>query len=265
MKKAICITICIIVLLAVLALLGVGVFIGYGPFHSARNILTAMYKGNAEQYDFDKIEFVGSTPLENKNVCVLGSSVVYGYSSQEQSIAEYLTKRFGCTCTKEAVSGTTLVDNGPLSYVSRMKRKDKNAHYDLFICQLSTNDATKKKPLGEISQTDEYDTSTVTGAMEYIINYAADTWHCPVVFFTGSHYDSEEYDAMVSRLLELKEKYGIGVIDLWTDEEFNNITDEQRALYMSDNVHPTKAGYRDWWGPEFEKQLFEYLAEQADN
>ncbi len=262
MKKAIFIIISIIILLAVFAALGVGVFMGYGPFHSARNIFTSSYKGNAKQYDFDKIEFVGSTPLENKNVCVLGSSVVYGYASQEQSVAEYLTRRFRCTCTKEAVSGTTLVDSGPLSYVSRMKKLDKNAHYDLFICQLSTNDATKKKPLGEICKTDEYDTSTVTGAMEYIINYATDTWHCPVVFFTGSHYGSKEYDAMVNRLLELKEKYGIGVIDLWTDEEFNSINDDLRALYMSDNVHPTKAGYRDWWGPEFEKQLLEYLAEQ---
>ena len=264
MKKALCVILCLVILLGLLAGVAVGVFMGYGPFHAVRNLVTASYAGNAEPYNFDTVEFVGGTPLENKRVCVLGSSVVYGYCSQEQSIAENLTARFGCTCTKEAVSGTTLVDSGPLSYVSRLQQLDKTAHYDLFICQLSTNDATKNKPLGAISPNGAFDTATVTGAMEYIITYAADTWHCPVVFFTGSHYDSAAYDAMVGRLLELQEKYGIGVLDLWTDADFNDLTNEQRALYMSDNVHPTKAGYRDWWGPELEKQLLAYLAEQGE-
>ncbi|MBQ7740912.1 MAG: SGNH/GDSL hydrolase family protein [Eubacterium sp.] len=234
---------------------------GYGPFHAVRNSLTASYEGNGEEYSFDKIEEI-SSPLKGKNICVLGSSVVYGYASQECSVAEYFGARFGCNYTKEAVSGTTLVDTGKLSYVSRLRELDKNTHYDLFICQLSTNDATKKKPLGEISTDGNFDTSTVTGAMEYIINYARITWDCPVVFFTGSYYESKEYAAMVTRLGELKKKYGIGVIDLYSDKAFNSIGEEKRKLYMSDNIHPTKAGYRDWWGAEMEKQLLDYLKEQ---
>ena len=103
------------------------------------------------------------------------------------------------------------------------------------------------------------DTSTVTGAIEFIIDYVRNTWNCPVVFFTGSHYESNEYAAMVARLLELKDIYGIGVLDLWNSDEFNRIPENLRSLYMSDNIHPTKAGYRDWWCPEMEKQLLEYL------
>lgn len=251
-------TLCVLIVLSVLTTAALGVFMGYGPMHSARNIITSSYEGNGAEYGFDKIERVNS-PLKDKNICVLGSSVVYGYASEEYSVAEYLNARFGCNCTKEAVSGTTLVDSGKLSYVSRLRKLDKTAHYDLFICQLSTNDATKGKPLGEIAKDENYDTSTVTGAMEYIINYAKNTWDCPVVFFTGSHYESKRYDAMVRRLLELKEKYNIGVIDLWNNENFNNISENERKIFMSDDVHPTKAGYRDWWGPEMEKQLLEYL------
>ena len=252
---------CILIVLSVLAITAIGVFMGYGPMHSARNIITSSYEGNDEKYNFDKIEQIDN-PLKGKNICVLGSSVVYGYVSEECSVAEYLNARLGCNYTKEAVSGTTLVDSGKLSYVSRLKKLDKTEHYDLFICQLSTNDATKGKPLGEIAADDNFDTSTVTGAIEYIINYARNTWNCPVAFFTGSHYDSEEYDAMVSRLLELKEIYNIGVIDLWNGESFNSISENERKIYMSDDVHPTKAGYRDWWGPEMEKQLLGYLKEE---
>lgn len=140
---------------------------------------------------------------------------------------------------------------------------DPNKRFDLFICQLSTNDATQGLPLGEIvdsTNLNDFDTSTVTGAIQYIICYARQTWNCPVVFFTGSRYDSPAYGAMVNRLLELQEKCGIGVLDLWSGDDFNNIPDADRKIFMTDNVHPTKAGYRDWWGPEMEAQLLDYLA-----
>ena len=178
------------------------------------------------------------SPLKDKSACILGSYVAFGIKSLGKAVGEYLAKRFGFDLTKEAVSGTTLADNGEDSYIQRMLTNlDPEAQYDLFICQLSTNDATKKLPLGEISDStngEDFDTSTVTGAMEYIIWYVQQTWDCPVVFFTGSYYDSEEYSAMVSRLEELKGKWNIGVLNLYENEEFNAISDDQRALYMND-------------------------------
>lgn len=227
------------------------------------NEIVASYPGNAEEYSFDDLTEMENSPLSGKSICILGSSVAYGQASGEYAVGEYLAARFGTTLTKETVSGTTLTDNDDTSYVERMiNNLDPEAHFDLFICQLSTNDATKQLPLGEISDStnrDDFDTSTITGAMEYIISYAQDTWGCPVVFFTGSHYDSAEYDAMVARVEELKDKWGIGVLNLWSDETFNDISDDDRALYMSDDIHPTKAGYKLWWGPELEKQLLEFL------
>ena len=102
---------------------------------------------------------------------------------------------------------------------------------------------------------------SVTGAMEYIICYAKQTWGCEVAFYTGSRYDSESYAAMVQRVKELEEKWGIRVLDLWSDEAFNAISEEERALYMNDNIHPTKAGYRQWWCPELERQVLSWLEE----
>ncbi len=220
--------------------------------------------GNAPEYAFESIVPMENSPLAGKNLCVLGSSVVYGINSMCEAVGEFLAARFGCALTKEALSGTTLADGRETSYIQRMlKNLDPTAQFDLFICQLSTNDATQKKPLGEISDSKElgaFDTATITGAMEYIICYARQTWNCPVMFFTGSYYDSAEYDAMVKRLMELQEKWDIGVLDLWNDPEFNNISDDQRKLYMHDDIHPTKAGYRVWWGAEMERQLLNYLA-----
>ena len=180
-------------------------------------------------------------------------------------MGEYLSARFGMDLVKEAVSGTTLVNQNDTSYVSRIANFDPNAQCDLFLCQLSTNDATAGLPLGSVSDStnlEDFDTSTIMGAIEYIITYAQSTWNCPVVFYTGSYYDSPEYAAMVDAVKGLSEKYdNFYVIDLFTPQEFNNITDEQRKLYMKDNIHPTRAGYMLWWGPEMERQLLGFLGQ----
>ena len=101
-----------------------------------------------------------------------------------------------------------------------------------------------------------FDTSTVCGAIEYIIQYVRDTWHCPVVFYTNAYYESAEYSAMVDVLFSIQEKYGIGVIELYTDTAFNAISEESRALWMADAIHPTRAGYLQWWTPKMEQELF---------
>lgn len=64
---------------------------------------------------------------------------------------------------------------------------------------------------------------------------------------------------MVGRLREIAERDGAGVLDLWSGDMFNQISEEERTLYMKDEIHPYKAGYRDWWGPELEKQMITYL------
>ena len=133
---------------------------------------------------------------------------------------------------------------------------------DAFVCQLSTNDATKEMPLGEISESfdlNDFDTQTVAGAIEYIIAYAKETWDCPVVFYTQARYDSEHYGKMVDLLLEIQKKWDFTVIDLWNDEEINNITEEKEEIYLIDHIHPTKAGYKEWWLPKFQKTLYEVI------
>ena len=235
---------------------------GWGPFRELHDIKMSKLKGNAETYAPENVEPRDASPLSGKHIMFLGSSVTYGAASKGVSFADYIALRDNCTITKEAVSGTTLVDTKNDSYISRMKKLDRSAAADMFVCQLSTNDATRKKPLGHISENGEYDTSTVAGAIEFIIDYARETWHCPVVFYTNPRYESKEYAAMVSLLYEIAEVHDITVIDLWNDTDFNNITGEQRELFMADPIHPKLDGYARWWGPELERQLLEQLPRQ---
>ena len=218
--------------------------------------------GNDEQYSVAASDEYKSSPIKGKTVIFLGSSVTYGATSYGESFVDYLEKKDGIIPVKEAVSGTTLVDSGENSYVSRLKTIDTDIKADAFICQLSTNDATKKKPLGEIAEgfdMDDFDTSTVAGAIEYIIAYSKDTWDCPIAFYTGTRYKSDRYEEMVFLLYRIAEKWNIDVIDLWGDEDMNSVSKEDYKLYMVNGIHPSRAGYQLWWTPKFEIYLYTKL------
>lgn len=256
MNRKIVITTC-----AVVGVIAWIAFCGYqwswGPFSTLHDIQIKNKPGNAPEYQPDRTERLAESPLQGMTVVFLGSSVTYGSGSKGISFPEYLAYRHDLKAIKEAVPGTTLVDSGSDSYIARMNKLDID-RVDLFVCQLSTNDATQKKPLGGVGTNYDpasFDTSTVAGALEYIIASTKQRWNCPVVFFTNPKYDSEKYGEMVSLLRKIKDKWNITVIDLWDNESFNDISDEQRELYMADAIHPTQAGYSLWWVPEMEKAL----------
>jgi len=211
----------LVILAAVLVALFAVLFFGLKIYLKIDDNKKLEAPGNADPYSVENAPMVTDSPLEGKRILFLGSSVTYGSAAQGNSFADYLGKTDGVIVTKEAVSATTLVDDFSIlpflmagngdSYVTRLQAVDKEAEYDAVVVQLTTNDATMKKELGEISEGFEpsgFDTKTVTGAMEFIIWYAQETWNCPVIFYTGSYYESTEYSAMVTRVLELQEKMG---------------------------------------------------------
>ena len=263
-KKVIVIIASVLVGFGLFALCGLifaGYRFGWGPFYPLADHYFAKLPGNAEEYAVENVELLEHSPLEGMDIAFLGSSVTLGASAVRDSFADFIVVRNGADYVKDAVSATTLVEEGLNSYIARLKKMDTERNFDLFVVQLSTNDATKKTDLGKVSgRGKEHDTKTVCGAIEYIIEYAEKTWNCPVVFYTNAYFESEEYAAMVQALKQIQEQYGIGVIDLYTDKEFNDITEEERELYMADKIHPTQAGYLKWWTPQMEEYLNVFMA-----
>lgn len=221
--------------------------------------------GNQAEYAIpDSLTLNPDSPLNGKKMIFLGSSVTLGQAALNTSFVEVLAAEDGIEYIKEAVNGTSMVDidGMGLSYIKRIRTIDPAYPADAFVCQLSTNDATQNFPLGTISDSrnpESFDTLTIIGAMEYLIDYAQKTWNCPVIFYTGTKFLHPLYEQMVASLLQLKDKWGIEVIDLWNDEEMNAETDENYDLYMNDPIHPTKAGYIRWWTPKIRAALIEIL------
>jgi len=198
-----------------------------------------------------------------KRIIFLGSSVTYGSAAGGVSFADIICEKNGYEMIKEAVSGTTLVDEDESSYVSRLKKIDA-VSADLFICQLSTNDASKNYPLGEVADgkdIDLFDVQTIAGAIEYVICYAKKKWGCPIAFYTGTRYDSPQYEGMVKLLKQIADKWGIYVIDLWNEPSFTAVKSSDYEKFMNDPIHPTLEGYRSWWGPFIEKNIKAIIGE----
>ncbi len=178
--------------------------------------------------------------LENKTILFLGSSVTYGSAAQGVSFADILRDDYGAICIKEAVSGTTLADVNEASYPSRLKRVDTALAPDLFVCQLSTNDASRGIALERTKE-----------AIGFILEYVERTFGCPSVFYTGTYFESPAYAAMIDLLYSLQKDYHFHILDLYHDGEMRAVSPEDYARYMNDPVHPTLVGYREWWTPKF--------------
>ena len=253
----------VIAVLTVAQLIVLGAMGGIGPLKFIHDNKIANDPGNAEEYHLENVTPLENSPLAGKKLLFLGSSVTYGSASLGVSMADYIAVLDSCDVVKEAVSGTTLAKMGASTYVSRLLNVDTSQKFDAVICQLSTNDATLKIVLGEIStstELEDFDRNTVIGAMEYIIAYVKQTWDCPVIFYTGTKYGSEPYAAMVDALLRLQDKWDIGVIDLWNDPDMNAVSGDDYDFYMNDSIHPTQAGYLKWLTPKFEAYLAEIFA-----
>jgi hypothetical protein len=196
-----------------------------------------------------------------KRIIFLGSSVTYGSAAGGISFADIICEKNGYEMIKEAVSGTTLVDENDESYVKRI-RGIKVGSADLFVCQLSTNDASHDSPLGRIAEgktLDAFDLSTVAGAIEYIIAYALDKWKCPVAFYAGVRYETEKHANMVLLLKSIAQKWDIEIINLWDDPDFNSVSAKDYNRFMADPIHPTLEGYREWCSPFIEKRINKIL------
>lgn len=221
-------------------------------------------KGNRLEYSAYLVPEQPDSPLKGKTIFWLGSSVTEGASSGKESMADFIARKHGAVCIKEAVSGTTLADVMDRSYVNRLNKylasDERVEHLDAFVCQLSTNDKGMPDGFGIVTPDDArdpsaFDTVTTFGAVEYIIATVADNWGCPVFFYSNPPMGDENYGVMVDALEKIADKWDVTIIDMYRDQEFNNITGEEQLLYMADKIHPTKAGYRNWWLPKFEEAL----------
>lgn len=202
-------------------------------------------------YKNRQLEVLMEKKLFGKNIVWLGSSVTYGHANGGVSMVEYLAEKTDAICTKYALSGKTLANIDDSSYIARLDRIRGDQKCDLFICQLSTNDASKGVPLGSFADID--DEKTVVGAIYRVIRTVRERFDCSIAFYTNPPYDSLAYEKMVDIMRSIAAREGVLLLDLWDDPPF---AESERGIYMADPIHPNEQGYR-LLTPIFEKFVAE--------
>ncbi|MCM3071132.1 MULTISPECIES: SGNH/GDSL hydrolase family protein [Staphylococcus] len=63
---------------------------------------------------------------------------------------------------------------------------------------------------------------------------------------------------MIKKLLEIKNKWDIHIIDVWGDKIINKLAKDDKTM-MADDAHPTQKGYRYLYTPIFSEKLNDIL------
>ena len=228
----------------------------------------ALHIGNDPRY-FYCVQHEQDSPLKNKKILFLGSSVTKGMKSLGVSFADMLRRKYDFLMIKDAVNGTLLVEKGRDSYVSRLEKYTRDSKIDLLVVQLSTNDSHTKDP---IQTGQRRDTQSIGGAIIYISEYAHNVLGCPVLFYTCPYFENEKYRKMCDFLHKLEEVGGgsrisphaqFYVVDIFRDGGFQSLSPFEFQLCMFDSIHPTQAGYFRWL-PLFEEKLLRIFPKKED-
>ncbi len=265
-------------------------FVPHKPLYTPEEEQVGAFQASDARFKLSRIEQQPDSPLAGKVIYWLGSSVTDGQNADHVAVAEYLAARTGAVCKKDAVSGTTLLDDGSNehnSYTARLMSSttlDPSEKIDAFICQISTNDC-KSVNVGqwgemtapEVTDRNAFDLSTSIGGVEFIIAYVTETWHCPVYFYSGAYFGDEgvrsnadpsgtDYGRFIEEIRKVAAKwntidgYCVEIIDLYNDASFNaRVSDAYYKWATADAIHPKLAGFLQWWEPYFEAFLSDRL------
>lgn len=166
---------------------------------------------------------------------------------------------------------------------------DKNEHVDAFVCAISTNDCSLSycgngtedfwgsiKPY--VYDKEAFDVTTTIGAMEYIVAYVWETWHCPIFFYSGQYFGDLEsgsynnnkphpWEANPNKLVEnpkgsmyataitwakmVAEKWKakdvpVHIIDMFNDAEFTAMGDTVYTAKKYDGSGTEQVTYYQW-------------------
>lgn len=223
---------------------------------------TAYRHGNDQAFSPEHVAFNPRSPLAGKKIAFLGSSVTYGFAAKGVSFVDYLAARDGVAFTKSAISGITLAGKEENGYLARLEYDFVAEDYDLFVCQLSTNDNRHGKTLGQVTkqdQRDHFDLETTLGAIEEICRQVTTKFSCPLIFYTCLQSDpAGKYEKLITQLYQLQAKWHFKIIDLFHNQGLlASTTVHHHAMF--DDVHPTQEGYLKIWLPVFEDELAKAL------
>lgn len=200
------------------------------------------------------------SPLAGKALYVAGDSIAYGKGSAG-GYGKGIADRYGMTLTNEAVDGATLTPNitdnvygGTRGCISTVVTNSTAlAKADYILLEGGVNDAWNNAPVGTLTDgfAAAYDETTMTGALEKMLDYLAKNYsdkRVAYVFPHGGLFSSTGfgwYKTYKPAILAALEKWGVPYVDIAesTPPMGGSGISALGDKYTTDGTHPNAAGY----------------------
>ena len=198
------------------------------------------------------------SPLAGKALYIAGDSIAYGKSSAG-GYGKCIADKYGMALTNEAVDGATLTPNitdnvygGTRGCISTIVMGSTAlAKADYILLEGGVNDAWNNAAVGTLTEGfTTYDETTMTGALEKLLEYLAKNHsdkRVAYVFPHGGMFAGSEnwYKTYKPAILAVLEKWGVPYVDIAAstppmgEHGISGVSNK----YTSDGTHPNKAGY----------------------
>lgn len=209
----------------------------------------------------------------NKKVNIIGDSVIKGENSEDRykrmkddNIACILMEEYGFKVARNygiggsRISSHVTNENG---MVDRFNRMDNDA--DLIIIAGGTNDFGNDVELGNLSNLS--DNTKFKPALYNTLKGLQDKYHGKEIYFvTPTHRKDSKPDNIANRVgltlkdyveaaYEVCELLSIPIIDMWKELGFSPFNSTLKSIYMTDGLHPTVKGMRQYYGKKICKAI----------
>ena len=218
------------------------------------------YKVQIDDTDVEEVKN-SLNPLNNKKLIFAGDSICEASTPGVKGWVQIMQENNpNASFYNFAVGGATIADNGTNNNVYHFIQNMYATHpdADYVILQGGVNDIWQNIPLGEFTPNTNfnnnpvYDTTTFSGALEWIFRYCYTNFPGKKLGFiiTQKIFNSGSFWDYMERAREICNKWSIPFVDLYNDGNLNYYMASQRSAYSittvmpnGDGCHPNLAGY----------------------
>lgn len=211
---------------------------------------------------------IPESPYKGKTIVAFGDSIIAGWGWREGTgIVQPLKEKYpdGIWINNAESGANIAISNNPAHTPIISQIRSYTGQPDAIIFDGGVNDLNNNIAMGNITDSydSNYDTTTICGAMESVLQYIMDTFPLAVKLYIIPHsFSKNNYvDSVHEKMIEICKKWNMPYLDMRKCAQIA-MTSKNKSKYtrnantgVGDGVHPTETWYRKFYAPLVDRRL----------